>query len=264
MPSKQHGYGFHKKYQVFFKKDNLSAPVNFIRFLPAVSDTQVKFLIVGLLNVKVILLPLITKHFSVYDIGKCCLSKFHLNRFGQSCRVALADSAIKTSKNVYTRLVIYHQESNSRLYSAARRKIMEILLSQTTEKQCKDCGSKLGPGRDDRQYCDSACKTNYNNRRRKENQKANDLPEQLSVPDYITRIQEIQLNNRRILEGLCSEEKPGCIRMRDLVGKGFNPKFITSDAEPTESGRVYRFCFEYGYSEDNGFAIIVCRKREVN
>jgi len=146
-------------------------------------------------------------------------------------------------------------------------KSVETNTLTATERKCKDCGTILGPGREDRQYCDSACRTNYNNRRRKENQHAidgvNEL-EQLSVPDYITRIQEIQLNNRRILEGLCSEEKAGRIRMRDLTGKGFNTKFMTSEAEPTESGKVYRFCFEYGYHlEDNGFALIVCRKREV-
>ncbi|HZY37400.1 MAG TPA: hypothetical protein VFE53_12160 [Mucilaginibacter sp.] len=135
------------------------------------------------------------------------------------------------------------------------------------ERRCKDCGTPLGPGREDRQYCDSACKTNYNNRRRRENLETSlqQEPEQLSIPDYITRIQEIQLNNRRILEGLCSEEKAGSIRMRDLVGKGFNPKFYTSEAEPTGSGNVYRFCFEYGYRlEENGAAVIVCRKREVS
>jgi hypothetical protein len=151
-------------------------------------------------------------------------------------------------------------------------KSMETATLEIVERKCKDCGTPLGPGREDRQYCNSACKTNYNNRRRKENQKASESleeinpspePEQLSIPDYITRIQEILLNNRRIMEGLCSEEKAGHIRMRDLIGKGFNTKFITSEAEPTESGRVYHFCFEYGYYEENGFAIIICRKREV-
>jgi hypothetical protein len=143
---------------------------------------------------------------------------------------------------------------------------MEIATLTISERRCKDCGTLLGPGREDRQYCDSACKTNYNNRRRKENQESSLQPEieQLSIPDYITRIQEILLNNRRILEGLCSEHKAGHIRMRDLVGKGFNPKFITSAAEPTASGRIYLFCFEYGYYEEDGFTVIVCRKREVD
>ena len=142
---------------------------------------------------------------------------------------------------------------------------MEVATLTITERRCKDCGEVLGPGREDRQYCDSACRTNFNNRKRRENQVADETEmEQLSVPDYITRIQEILLNNRRILEGLCSEEKAGWIRMRDLIGKGFNTKFMTSVAEPTESGRVYDFCFEYGYCKENGIVIVICRKREVS
>ena len=146
---------------------------------------------------------------------------------------------------------------------------METDTLTVAERKCKDCGARLGPGREDRQYCDSACKTNFNNRRRKESQRAAETglkqePELLSVPEYITRIQEIQLNNRLIMERLCTEEKPGRIRMRDLLGKGFNSKFITSEAEPTESGKIYRFCFEYGFHlEESGFVLIVCRKREV-
>jgi hypothetical protein len=145
---------------------------------------------------------------------------------------------------------------------------METDTLEVVERTCKDCGAVLGPGRDDRLYCDSACKTNYNNRRRRQHQKLTDQLEeleQLSIPDYIKQIQEIQLNNRLILESLCSEEKAGRIRMRDLIGKGFNPKFMTSVAEPTRSGRVYHFCFEYGYYlVDNGYALIVCRRREVD
>lgn len=139
---------------------------------------------------------------------------------------------------------------------------MEVATLAPPTRTCKDCGSPLGPGREDRQYCDSACRTNYNNRRRKEGQTTAAV--QLSIPDYISRIQEIQLHNRRILESLCDGEKPCRLRMRDLIGKGFNPKFITSEAEPTEAGHVYRFCFEYGYREVDGFAIIVHREREVN
>ena len=142
---------------------------------------------------------------------------------------------------------------------------MNTDLIVATERSCKDCGTPLGPGREDRQYCDSACKTNYNNRRKKESQKlAEGKLDELSVPEYIGRIQDILLNNRRILEGICNPEKPGRLRERDLLGKGFNKKFMTSVAEPTTLGRVYVFCFEYGYYEENGWYIIVLREREVD
>ena len=152
---------------------------------------------------------------------------------------------------------------------------METETLTVAERICKDCGTPLGAGRDDRMYCDEACKTNFNNRKKRESRKAGEgqtglivLPssQQLSVPDYITRIQGILLNNRRILEGLCNPEKPSRVRLRDLLGKGFNKKFLTSIAEPTTSGRVYHFCFEYGYFEDdeNGWVIVVLREREVD
>lgn len=88
--------------------------------------------------------------------------------------------------------------------------------------------------------------------------------EELSIPEYITRIEGILRKNREILEGLCDEEKPGRIKMRDLIGKGFNTKFFTSEAEPTGTGHIYRFCFEYGYrKENNDIVVMICRKREV-
>ncbi|TSJ38907.1 hypothetical protein FO440_20630 [Mucilaginibacter corticis] len=141
---------------------------------------------------------------------------------------------------------------------------MEPETLQTTQRNCKDCGAVLGPGRDDKLYCNNDCRTNYNNKKRKEMQISTDDQPILSVPEYITRIQNIILNNRSILESLCTEDKVGRLRERDLVGKGFNTKYFTSEAEPTGTGNIYRFCFEYGYliNEDNR-AIIVCRKREV-
>jgi hypothetical protein len=52
--------------------------------------------------------------------------------------------------------------------------------------------------------------------------------------------------------------------MRDLLGRSFNPKFFTSQAEPTDDGHIYRFCFEYGYWEkENDDVVIVYRPREV-
>jgi len=141
---------------------------------------------------------------------------------------------------------------------------------QLAERTCKDCGVALGAGREDRLYCSDACKTNYNNKRRREKQGEKEISalavvhQQLSIPDYISRIQEIILKNRSILEQLCDDENPGHIRMRNLIGRGFNLKFFTSETEPTGTGNVYRFCFEYGYREDeDGMAVIVCRPREV-
>ncbi|MDP9079940.1 MAG: hypothetical protein M3O71_21140 [Bacteroidota bacterium] len=142
-------------------------------------------------------------------------------------------------------------------------------LAQVAERVCKDCGAALGAGREDRQYCDDGCRTNFNNRKRRERQKAvSPVPEtakpSLTIPEYITRIQEILLDNRAIMESLCDEDKPRRMRFRDLIGKGFNAKYFTSETEPTGTGNIYRFCFEYGYRrDDEGMVVIICRKREV-
>lgn len=137
------------------------------------------------------------------------------------------------------------------------------------ERTCRDCGGALGAGREDRLYCSDACRTNYNNKKKRRDRQPDEqqlevVHNQLSVPEYIERIQEIILSNRGLLESLCDEENAGHIRMRNLIGRGFNPKFFTSETEPTGTGNVYRFCFEYGYREDeNGMAVVICRKREV-
>jgi predicted nucleic acid-binding Zn ribbon protein len=138
-------------------------------------------------------------------------------------------------------------------------------METLTERTCKDCGQRLGPGREDKQYCDDACRTNFNNKKRRETQREETAAiVQMTIPEYITRIQDILLTNRELLEQLCDEEKVGRIRMRNLIGRGFNPKFYTSEAEPTGNGYVYRFCFEYGYRTDgDGMVIVICRKREI-
>jgi hypothetical protein len=144
---------------------------------------------------------------------------------------------------------------------------------QVGERTCKDCGAVLGAGREDRQYCDDGCRTNFNNRKRREGQKTEVQlsepeiamgPAMLTVPEYITRIQDILLENRAIMESLCDEDNAKRMKFRDLIGKGFNYKYFTSETEPTSAGNVYRFCFEYGYRrDDEGMVVIICRKREV-
>jgi hypothetical protein len=111
---------------------------------------------------------------------------------------------------------------------------------QVGDRTCKDCGAVLGAGREDRQYCDDGCRTNFNNRKRRDMQKAQSqpLPEletqktevpalTLTVPEYITRIQEILLKNREIMESLCNEDRSRRMRFRDFLGKGFNAKYFT-------------------------------------
>lgn len=139
----------------------------------------------------------------------------------------------------------------------------------TPERKCKDCGAPLGAGREDRQYCDDACRTNYNNRIRREKKSIAQQKQTLTIkptskelPEHVTRIQAILVNNRKLLSHVCDREKPGRIRERDLIGKGFNTKYFTSETEGGDSH--YRFCFEYGYKkEDDDKYLVIYRPREV-
>src|ERR1700761_6629520 len=92
---------------------------------------------------------------------------------------------------------------------------------EKVEKYCQDCGTKLGPGRSNKKFCDNYCRVNFANQKAKEkreraNEGKKEDPEdpQLSVPEYIARIQGIQLKNRKILEALCDGERPRRISMR--------------------------------------------------
>jgi hypothetical protein len=79
---------------------------------------------------------------------------------------------------------------------------MENKISENTVRTCLECGLPLGPGREDRKYCNDVCRTAYNNRRRKV---AHDSikpagPEVKLNPDRemaaIRRVQDILLENR--------------------------------------------------------------------
>jgi hypothetical protein len=145
------------------------------------------------------------------------------------------------------------------------------LSEPTLEKTCLNCGEKLGPGRKDRKYCSDPCKTEYNNKEseRKRDEKKLQNQEQvtqqeMTVPEYILKIQDILLRNREILSAACKEDKKA-MKLRDLEGRGFNKKFFTSEADPTSDGHIYRFCFEYGYwRKSETDVMIVHRPREVD
>jgi hypothetical protein len=144
------------------------------------------------------------------------------------------------------------------------------------EKICPNCGDTF-KGRIDKIFCGPECRTDYNNRNKRE-QKKNapaapptapaDIPEfmevRMKLVPELQDIIDILLKNWGILSALCTEDRPGHLPMRDLLGKGFNPTFITSVDKPNSNGHIYRFCFDHGYREDpDGTAVIICRPREI-
>jgi hypothetical protein len=135
--------------------------------------------------------------------------------------------------------------------AVSKRLIME-------NKTCLDCGQPIKVGRRDKKFCDDNCRTNYNN-----NKDKSVVPE-LSVPDYIKKIQTILEKNRQILDDCLGKDRDKkSFEKRDIMGRGFNFKYFTSQA-PTRDGELYRFCFEMGFREvEDERLIIIRREREV-
>ncbi|MBK0379361.1 DUF2116 family Zn-ribbon domain-containing protein [Mucilaginibacter segetis] len=123
------------------------------------------------------------------------------------------------------------------------------------EKLCLDCGTPIKVGRKDKKFCDDTCRTNYNNNKDKT---------ELSVGDYIKKIQNILEKNRQILDEVLGPDRDKrSIDKRDLLGRGFNVKYFTSRA-PTRQGDIYCFCFELGFREfEDETIMVVRREREV-
>ena len=79
--------------------------------------------------------------------------------------------------------------------------------STAETKKCVNCGEPVGPGRKDKQYCSDPCKTEFNNKKTAKKRLEKIEPE-IGVPEFISGINDILLNNRRILdECLGSSEK---------------------------------------------------------
>ncbi|RKR82144.1 hypothetical protein BDD43_2313 [Mucilaginibacter gracilis] len=133
--------------------------------------------------------------------------------------------------------------------------------SEPNLKTCLECGEHLGPGREDRKFCNDICRTAYNNRRRKEPAPAGKLPQLFDKETDSTRhVYEILLNNRSILYHY-NEFFGDQIEVRDLIGRGFNLKFFTSEYLASDGG-TYRFCFDYGYYIRGEMAYILERPEE--
>src|SRR5579863_1524191 len=133
---------------------------------------------------------------------------------------------------------------------------MEETLTAT--KTCLNCGEKVGPGRKDKKYCSEACKTEYNNKLNEQKREAAKPRQEPSLPTFIGDIQQILIKNREILDKCLGKDRNQLrVEKRDLHGRGFNFKYITSRA-PTLEDKGYCFCYELGYKEvENDRVIIV-------
>ena len=140
--------------------------------------------------------------------------------------------------------------------------------TQTNERLCIHCLKNKVIGRSDKVYCSESCRSEANNERvREQRQSTNPVPtapaSEPSVPDFIKGINEILLNNHRILDEILGTRQTCQMKQRDIDGRGFRFKYFTSCSE-TEEGEAYYFCYELGYKKlENEKMVIVRRPREV-
>ena len=133
--------------------------------------------------------------------------------------------------------------------------------STAETKKCVNCGEPVGPGRKDKQYCSDPCKTEFNNKKTAKKRLEKIEPE-IGVPEFISGINDILLNNRRILDECLGSSEKCNLKKRDVDGRGFRFKFYTS-CDVTTAGVEYYFCYDLGYTvSENERMLIVRRPRE--
>jgi len=116
--------------------------------------------------------------------------------------------------------------------------------------ECVKCGSKL-KGRSDKKFCDDYCRSSYNN---KWLSKSN---------NYIRNVNRILRKNRKILSGLMKGSETVKISEFKLVSEGFNFHYFTN-IYTTKAGKIYYFCYEYGWiSIGNEMYTVVMKKEYV-
>jgi predicted nucleic acid-binding Zn ribbon protein len=124
------------------------------------------------------------------------------------------------------------------------------MLQPKEAKHCLSCDKPL-KGRSDKKFCDDYCRAAYNN-------------ELKSITNNQMRnINNALRKNRRILEELLPDgEETAKTTQSKLLQKGFLFKYVTH-LYTTKSGKVYYYCYDYGYLPlDNEWYLIVRRKEE--
>ena len=119
------------------------------------------------------------------------------------------------------------------------------------ERLCLNC-EKLLRGRQDKKFCDDACRNNYNNQQNSDKN------------NYVRNVNNILRKNRRLLEEQVPEEEDMKKVLREkLAQSGFSFKYHTHQYQ-NQKGQTYYFNYEYGYLPLDGgeWVLVVKRKAE--
>ncbi len=118
----------------------------------------------------------------------------------------------------------------------------------TTESRiCRACSKEIR-GRTDKKFCDDYCRNHYNNMLKSGDNK------------FVRNVINALRKNRMILQDLLGNKLIAKARLNHLQSRGFQFTYHT-DTYQSKKGRVYVYCFEYGYLPvEQDFFLIVKRK----
>lgn len=122
----------------------------------------------------------------------------------------------------------------------------------TKSKKCLACGTAL-KGRIDKKFCNDYCRNNYNNQQKSKG----------SQSSLVRNINNALLKNRKVLESLLPETEETAKASKDKLQRlGFQFRYLTH-IYTTKTGKVYYYCYEYGYLPlENDWFLIVRKKEE--
>jgi hypothetical protein len=119
------------------------------------------------------------------------------------------------------------------------------MKERNLSRHCQDCGSIIS-GRTDKKFCDDACRTSYNNRRRQEESAG------------VRRTDAILRRNRKILQFYAESRAEARLCREHLLASGFRPDFVTRIAADPAGGLI-RYYYEFGLKRLSGQEVEVFR-----
>lgn len=119
-------------------------------------------------------------------------------------------------------------------------------------RHCLFCDKRLR-GRSDKKFCDDSCRNNYNNSRKTKDPHIG----------YVRGINSVLLKNRKVLESILREGEETAKATRErLLRLGFQFMHLTH-LYTTRNGKVYYYCYDYGYLPlENDWYLVVKQREE--
>lgn len=114
------------------------------------------------------------------------------------------------------------------------------------DSRCLTCSIELD-GRFDKIFCTDLCRAKYHNRKKSADER------------FVRAVNKILLKNREALKDIGVVDKPK-LKKDMLISRGFNFDFYTQAKE--QKGRMFKFCYEWGYYMNAFDEIEICQLDE--